>query len=321
MRDGARWIRAKLESLLALDYPRDLLQIVVVDDGSVDETAALAAEFEGVQVVRVPPGGKALALNAGIARATGDVLFFTDVRQALGRGSLASLVSHLADPSVGVVSGELVIREGDSMEEAAIGLYWRYEKWIRKRLSSLDSVLGATGCIYVMRRLLAVPQPAGLLVDDMYLPLAAFFKGYRVVFDEEARAFDQPSRLGSEFRRKVRTLAGNFEIIGAYPQLLLPTNRMWLHFVSHKVGRLLLPWALLAIALTTPFLPAPWLLAAAAAQVLVYGAAAIDPLVPQATALKRLTSSARTFVVMVAAALVAARYLLPGRRDYWTPTK
>ncbi len=181
--------------------------------------------------------------------------------------------------------------------------------------------MGATGCIYVMRRLLAVPQPPGLLVDDMYLPLAAFFKGYRVVFDDNARAFDQPSRLGSEFRRKVRTLAGNYEIIGAYPQLLLPTNRMWLHFVSHKLGRLLLPWALLAILVTTPFLPLPWLALAVAGQALVYGAAALDPLIPQGTMAKRVTASARTFVVMIVAALVAARYLLPGRRDYWTPTK
>jgi biofilm PGA synthesis N-glycosyltransferase PgaC len=319
VRNGEPWICAKLESILALDYPRKLLQIIVVDDGSTDRTAALAEAVEGVEVIRLPAGGKALALNAGMARATGDVLFFTDVRQQLDGHSLSSLVSHLSDPSVGVVSGELEILEGATREETDVGLYWRYEKWIRKRLSRLDSVMGATGCIYAMRRALAVPLPAGLLVDDMYLPLAAFFKGYRVVFDENARAFDRPTRLGSEFGRKVRTLAGNFEIIGAYPRLLLPTTRMWVHFVSHKLGRLLLPWVLLTMAGVTPFLPAPWLAVAATGQLLIYGSAALDPLVPQASLVKRVTSPARTFVVMMAAALAAARYLLPGKKDYWKP--
>jgi biofilm PGA synthesis N-glycosyltransferase PgaC len=317
VRNGERWIRAKLRSILALDYPRELLQVIVIDDGSTDRTAALAEAVEGVEVIRLPAGGKALALNAGVARATGNVLFFTDVRQQLDRRSLSSLVSHLADPSVGVVSGELEILEGTTREETDVGLYWRYEKWIRKRLSQLDSVMGATGCIYAMRRALAVPLPAGLLVDDMYLPLAAFFKGYRIVFDENARAFDQPTRLGSEFGRKVRTLAGNFEIIAAYPRLLLPTTRMWVHFVSHKLGRLLVPWALIAIAVTTPFLPRSWMVVAAASQLLVYGSAALDLIVPQDNLVKRVTSPARTFVVMMAAALAAARCLLPGKKDYW----
>jgi cellulose synthase/poly-beta-1,6-N-acetylglucosamine synthase-like glycosyltransferase len=281
----------------------------------------LAEGVEGVEVVRLAHGGKALALNAGMARATGDVLFFTDVRQSLDPQSLSSLVSHFADPSVGVVSGELEILPGSTKEEADVGLYWRYEKWIRTRLSQLDSVMGATGCIYAMKRALAVPLPAGLLVDDMFLPLAAFFKGYRVVFDEDAKAFDRPVRLGPEFARKVRTLAGNYEIIRAYPRLLLPTTRMWVHFVSHKVGRLLLPWALLAVAFTTPFLPVQWLIVALVGQLLVYGSAAVDPLVPQASFFKRITSPARTFGVMMAAAFIAARHLLPGGKDYWKPTE
>jgi poly-beta-1,6-N-acetyl-D-glucosamine synthase len=319
VRNGARWISAKLDSILALDYPRDLLQVIVIDDGSLDGTATLAEAVEGVEVIRLPAGGKALALNAGITHARGDVLFFTDVRQELDGHSLSSLVSHLADPSVGVVSGELEILEGATREEADVGLYWRYEKWIRKRLSQLDSAMGATGCIYVMRRALAVQLPAGLLVDDMYLPLAAFFQGYRVIFDERAKAFDEPTGLGSEFGRKVRTLAGNLEIIRAYPRLLLPTTRMWAHFMSHKVGRLLLPWALLAMIGLTPLLPYPWGGVAAASQLLFYGSAALDVIVPQHSPVKRATSIARTFVVMMAAALAAARYLFPGTKDYWRP--
>src|SRR5205085_2641067 len=119
--------------------------------------------------------------------------------------------------------------------------------WFRKALSRNGSVMGATGAIYAMRRELAVPLPADTLCDDMYLPLAAFVRGYRVVFDESAKAFDYPTALQTEFRRKVRTLAGVFQIVGAFPWLLSPANPMWIHFVSHKLGRLLLPWALLLL--------------------------------------------------------------------------
>src|SRR5207247_2069639 len=140
--------------LLELDYPRDLVEVIVISDGSTDRTAELARRFE-VRLVEVHPGGKAAALNAGLAQATGEILFFTDVRQRLDRSSLSNLVARFADPRVGVVSGELVILDGTSSEEANNGLYWRYEKWIRKSLGALGSIPGATGCIYAMRRELA----------------------------------------------------------------------------------------------------------------------------------------------------------------------
>ena len=168
-----------------------------------------------IEFLAVPKGGKAAALNAALARATGEILFFTDVRQQLHPDSLANLVACFADPQVGVASGELVIRDGTGLEEASVGLYWKYEKWIRKQLSRLDSVMGATGCIYAMRRELAAPLPEGTLNDDMYLPLGAFFRGYRVILDDSALAFDYPTPLASEFRRKVRTLAGVYQIVGS----------------------------------------------------------------------------------------------------------
>ena len=145
-------------------------------------------------------------MNTALAQAKGEILFFTDVRQQFHPDSLANLVACFADPEVGVVSGELVIRDGTGIEEASVGLYWKYEKWIRKQLSRLDSIMGATGCIYAMRRELAIPLPEGTLNDDMYLPLEAFFRGYRVILDDSALAFDYPTPLASEFRRKVRTL-------------------------------------------------------------------------------------------------------------------
>lgn len=323
VRDGEPFIGKKLEWILGLDYPKELMQILVIDDGSTDRTPEIVDAFadRGVERLSVKAGGKAAALNAGLARATGEILFFTDVRQELEPNALRSLVEHFADPEVGVVSGELVIRQGETHHEADIGLYWRYEKAIRRRLSKMDSVLGATGCIYAMRRSLAVPIPPDILVDDMFLPLAAFFKGYRVIFDDDARAYDYPTALRSEFRRKVRTLAGNWQLLRHYPKLLLPTNRMWLHFLSHKLGRCLMPAGLIAIAATTPFLPQPYLTIAAGSQGLLYGLALLGGVLDHDSPLKRLTSLPRTFVVFVLAALVACQIFLPGERKLWTVTQ
>src|ERR1035437_713917 len=106
--DGERWVRAKLNSILALKYPRELLEIVVVSDGSGDATETIVREFQpaGVQLIRIERSGKAAALNAGMARCRGEILFFTDVRQELAPDSLEILVSCFADPQVGVASGE-----------------------------------------------------------------------------------------------------------------------------------------------------------------------------------------------------------------------
>jgi len=266
--NGAAWIEPKLRSILALDYPRELIEILVVSDGSDDATDDVVRGFasQGVELAVLPRGGKMVALDEGIGRATGEILFFTDVRQELDPASLRSLVACFADPKVGVVSGELVIRQGRTLEEANVGAYWRYEKWIRKHQSSLDSIMGATGCIFAMRASLAAPLAAETILDDMVLPLRAFFQGYRLILDEGARAYDDPTSLRSEFRRKVRTLAGVYQTMGWFPQLLGPRNRMWIHFVSHKLGRLLLPWAILLILAASFGLPGSWRTLALAAQ-------------------------------------------------------
>ena len=319
VRNGGPWIRAKLESLLALRYPPELIEVLVISNGSTDDTDAIVGSFSGagnVHLLHVAGGGKAAALNAGLERATGEVLFMTDVRQALDPDSLSHLVACFADPSVGVASGELIIRDGETQAELSVGLYWKYEKWLRKRQSRIDSVMGATGCIYAMRRELARPLPVGTLADDMFLPLNAFFRGYRIILEENAKAYDFPTSLQPEFRRKVRTLAGVYQVIGEYPALLGPRNRMWIHFVSHKLARLLLPFAFLAMAVTTFWLPEPWLVWMLAAQILFYGLAALDPWIPDGP-VKRVSSPARTFVVLFAAALAAGRILLPFQTDFW----
>jgi len=315
--NGEPWIRNKLASVLDSDYPRDLMQLLVVSDGSLDRTEELVEEFaaDGVELIRVPRGGKARAVNAGLERATGEIVVFTDARQPLHPACIRNLAASLADPEVGAVSAELVTLKGDSQEEAALGLYWRYDVWIRRRLSSLHSTFGTNGPCYAMRRDLTVPLPPDVILDDVYLPLAAYFRGHRIVLDEEARCFDYPMPLGVELGRKVRTLAGLYQILRYYPALLLPRHPMWIHFLSYKFLRLLLPYALLAMAVATFFLPRWWLAAALCAQLGLYGLAAIDPWIGDAAAVKRLSSPARTFLgLMIAAAQAVQIFFIPPRK-------
>jgi len=321
VRNGEKWLEAKLENLSGLDYPPGLMEILVVSDGSTDSTAAIARRWaeRGVILLERPAEGKSAALNAALKRARGEILLFTDVRQPLAENSLRELVACFDDPLVGVVSGELILADGDSREEAAVGLYWKYEKWIRKRLSAIDSFFGATGCIYAMRRDLAPQIPKGILNDDMFLPLGAFFKGFRLILDPAARAFDSPASLDVEFRRKVRTQAGVYQLLRYYPQLLGPGNRQWIDFVSHKLGRLLLPWLLAALLGVSFFLPGRWR-AAAAAQLFVYTLAIIDRFLPGGSAVKRLSSPLRAFVTLMAAAVCAVGILIIPAERFWPPS-
>jgi glycosyltransferase involved in cell wall biosynthesis len=325
--NGERYLTRKLDSILALRYPAEKLEILVVSDGSTDQTDRIVESYadKGVRLLRVARRGKASALNAGIEAARHAILVFTDVRQTLAPDSLALLLENLADASVGAVSGELVILRGGSIEEASVGLYWRYEVWIRQRLSAIDSIFGATGAYYALRRDLAVQLPAETLLDDMYLPLAAFFRGYRLIVDSRARMFDEAAKLPDEFWRKVRTLAGNYQVLWAYPRLLLPGwlggNRMWLHFVSYKFARLLVPFVFALLLAASFGLPSPWRETALISQAAFYGLALLDPLVPEGLAGKRLTSVVRTFVTLMAASACAIAVLFVPSARLWKPTR
>ena len=321
--NGEQWIRAKLESILRLDYPRGRLQILAISDGSTDQTDSIVTEFcaQGVALLRVPHGGKAAALNAGMARATGEILFFTDVRQPLKPDALRQLVACLGDPAVGGASGQIVLAAGDGGGEADVGLYWRFEKWLRDKLTAVDSLLVATGCVYALRRRLAQPLPTAALIDDAYLPLAVVFAGCRFVFERGAIAYDYPTRLDVEFQRKVRTLAGLFQVVQSYPRLLNVFSPVGFHFFSYKLGRLLLPYAFLLMAVSSFGLPRPWAAAAIAAQALLYGLAAVDHWIPSGSALKRLSAVSRTFVVLIAAAFCAGSILFVPAGRLWKETR
>jgi poly-beta-1,6-N-acetyl-D-glucosamine synthase len=324
VRDGGRFLRAKLESLLALEYPQDLMEILVVSDGSTDETDSIAGEFapRGVRLLCQPQQGKSAALNTGLAQATGEILFFTDVRQPLSRTALSHLVANFADPSVGAASGELRLQESEPGVQADLGLYWRYETWVRKRHSAIHSVFQASGCIYALRRELAASIPVDTLADDAELAIRAYLAGYRVILDTEATAHDYPVVSGGEFRRRLRGMAGVWQVFARHPRLFLPANRMWLHFLSHKFGRLALPWALLAAAAGAAGRPAsPLVVWLAAGALALAGLAALDLAMPAGFPLKRLSSPARTFLSMSTAALLSCTVFFVEPRRFWSPTR
>lgn len=317
--NGEAYLREKLESVLSLDYPRELVEIFVISDGSTDRTEEIAATMadQGVRLISLPRGGKPAALNAGIAASTGEFLVLTDVRQTLSPNALNALLERFADPEIGVVSGALVIRDLASGRPAKASLYWRYEFWMRDRLSSLASIFGATGAFYAIRRELAVPIPSDILLDDMYLPLAAFFKGYRLVLEPEARVYDFPTDLDFEFHRKVRTLAGNYQILAAYPQLLGYRNPLWGHFMSYKFGRLLLPFALILIFIGSWGLPYPLNAISFGLQLMVYGLAFLDRWIPESNLLKKASGPASTFLVLMGAGLMALSILFVPSGRLW----
>ena len=258
-RNEAARLPARIENLLALPYD-GLREIIVVSDGSTDGTAAALEPFrDRIVFIALGAGGKPAALNAGVAAASGEILVFADARQRFSRDSLKHLVGNFADPRVGGATGELVLdceaaENGNAASSIGegVGLYWKYEKWLRRNESLVWSTLGATGAIYALRRTLWRPLPHETLLDDVLAPMRAVLAGHRIVFDEQARAYDHVAPDGAaESRRKRRTLAGNYQILALEPRLLLPViNPAWWQYVSHKVGRLVVPWAL-AVAIVT----------------------------------------------------------------------
>lgn len=249
-RNEGQHLAAKLANLAELEYPAHLLQVIVVSDGSTDGTAEVLSRFPGVKAVLLPKaGGKALALNEGVRRATGDMLLMLDVRQRVDRDVLRRLLPPFADPAVGAVSGELLLEDADgSPSGEALGIYWKIEKAVRRMESESGSVVGVTGAIYLMRRALYEPLPAGLVLDDVLVPMQVARRGHRVLFQPAAVARDRIfSEPGKEFRRKVRTLTGNLQLLQVAPWLLSTANPLLLRFISHKLLRLVVPFLLVGM--------------------------------------------------------------------------
>jgi len=292
-------------------------EIIIVSDGSTDGTAEAARAHPSplVQVIELPErAGKAAALSRGAAEASHEILVFADVRQTWASDALARLLENFADPAVGAVSGDLVLCDADGAL-AGVGLYWRLEKWLRRQEGRLWSGVGATGAISAVRRELFRPIPRGTILDDVYWPMRVVLQGRRVVHDERAVAYDRlPERTGDEFRRKVRTLAGCLQLATRLPPVLAPwRNPVWPQFLSHKLLRLAVPWALLVLLAAGLLAPGPFYRAAFAVQVACYGFALIG-LWPPARGVRPLTIAA-SFLILNAAAWVAFWVWLTGRTE------
>ncbi|MGA2643964.1 MAG: glycosyltransferase family 2 protein [Candidatus Sulfotelmatobacter sp.] len=323
VRNEERWLEGKLRNLLALDYPQERCQIVVVSDGSTDRTDTILrahANHPRVQVIMNQLSrGKACGLNDAISVAAGEVIVFTDARQQLETGAVRLLMESFADPEVGCVSGALMLGDPESGEASqGMGLYWRIEKTVRVLESASGSVVGATGAIYAVRRQLLGDVPQGTILDDVYIPLQVVRQGRRVVFEPRARAWDSPDLGGDrEFARKVRTLGGNYQLVQLAPWLLSGANPLRFEFISHKLLRLAVPFALAAVLLASVFLSAPFYRSALALQVVFYGLSLLAGLRLSRGPLERMSDAALTFVVLNSAAAVAFVNFLTGRKAVW----
>ncbi len=287
-------IRRKVENCLSQDYPPDKLTIIVVSDGSTDRTNDIVREFLDRNVVLLAYDerrGKAACLNDAVTQSRTDFIVFADARQRFGRDAVRHLMQNFSDESLGAVGGELVIEdEGHTGFSQGVDFYWRYETFIRQSEAAFGSVVGVSGAIYALRRSLFKPIPRGTILDDVLIPMNVVLAGKRVGFEPEARAFDVPSRDPEwERRRKIRTLAGNYQLIQIEPHLVHPgRNPIWFQFMSHKALRLAAPVCLVLAFLSNLYLAGesplyPWLMIL---QSLFYLAAIVGLLIPPTRSLK-----------------------------------
>lgn len=252
----AKSIARKLDSCLALDYPKEKLRILVASDGSDDGTNEVVTAYapHGVTLLAFTVRrGKASCLNDAVASCDEEVVVLTDARQRLDVNAIRYLTENFADPAVGAASGELVF-ETDGISEVGEGVdaYWRYEKFIRHQEGLLHSVVGVTGALYALRRESFREIPADTVLDDVVIPMNVVMQGQRVVFEKRAKAFDLPSRdHRQEMLRKVRTIAGNYQLMAAHPAFFVPLrNPIWIQLVSHKVLRLIAPFCMALLLIT-----------------------------------------------------------------------
>ncbi|WP_437578448.1 glycosyltransferase family 2 protein [Sorangium sp. So ce887] len=323
--NAASYLQAKVESLFALDYPRDKLEVLLYSDGSTDDTVLVARQLAERDprvkvIVNEARRGKPIGVNTMLGVATGEVLLMTDIRQPLVPGALRALMRLLADPNAGCVSGNLVLKGS-----AGSGAYWRYENWIRLQEGRFRSMVGVTGPIYAIRRADMSQLPEGVILDDMWVPMRLRLEGRSILFAQDAIAYDDAFGDEREFGRKVRTLAGNYQLFSLLPALLVPfRNPSWFEIFSHKLLRLVCPWALVALLIAST---AAWIGAEASGDVswtlyatraMFGGQAAFYLLAALGGAAGKLGSLARTFVVLNAAAVVGLwRFVRGSQKVTW----
>jgi glycosyltransferase involved in cell wall biosynthesis len=328
--DEADAIGTKLESVLAAAYPPDLREVIVASDGSGDGTEDVVAGFadRGVRLLALPRVGKAAALNAAIAAATGEVLVFTDANSTLAPDALTELVRPLADPSVGGVAGDQRYRPDAGEAPVAGGerSYWSFDRRLKEAESRAGNTISATGALYAVRREAVGQVPEGV-TDDFATSTGVIAAGYRLVFAPDAVAWEPVAASGdAEFGRKVRIMTRGLRGVLVRRSLLDPRRSGFyaVQLLSHKVLRRLMVVPLLVLAASSPRLWRRGLLyrLATVGQVGFYGAGVAGLVTggrPRGP-LGRLLALPAFFLLVNAAALRACWNLATGRRiDRWEP--
>ncbi|MEJ2253376.1 MAG: glycosyltransferase family 2 protein [Nitrospirota bacterium] len=246
-------IRRKLEGVLALDYPKDKLEVMVASDGSTDRTDDIVREFRdrGVVLLRVEGRvGKTFAQNEAVKMATGEIIVFSDATTMYEKDAIRKMVRNYHDPFVGAVSGRY---EYLNPTRASVGIgtvvFWKYENFIKSVQTRIRTITGCCGCIYSVRREAYVPLPADI-ISDLVEPLKVIENDYRVVFEPEAIAYEVTTeRPSEEFSMRVRVISRAMRGIWSVRSLLNPVRYPFVSFqlVSHKVLRWLMPFFLAAL--------------------------------------------------------------------------
>lgn len=255
-----RVIAQKLENSLALDYPRDRFEIIVVSDGANDRTPEIVAQYADRGVVslhRPERGGKTAALNRAVAAARGDILVFSDANNDFNPDAIRRLVRHFADASVGGVTGLKQIKPAaDRHASAGDGLYWRYESAIKQAESDLGSITGADGEIFAMRKSLYRTIDPRVINDDAELTFSLVGQGYRVLYETAAQSFEYASiSITDDFFVKVRMVAGGYQTVARHWRAFLPPRtRFGAMFLVHKVLRWTMPIFLVLVFIASALL-------------------------------------------------------------------
>lgn len=287
-------IRQKIEGALELDYPDHLLQIIVVTDGSTDETANIVAEFGAKGVVLLHDDerrGKAKAIDRAIPFASGEILVFTDANNVFELQAIRELVAPFADPRVGLVSGAKHVLDGVPGLDASEAAYWRYEAFIKEQESRLGHCLSVSGEVLALRNGIVGPLEEGVILDDFARLLQVIDAGYQTRFASRAISLESTmADMESETHRRARNTAGRwrlvFGVLSDRPRLPIV---VWWQFFSHKVLRLVLPLAMISLVVSSlgefvgrrlKLRPGRFASLLVSGQVVFYALAALGRLVP-----------------------------------------
>ena len=278
------YIHAKIESLRSSNYPQDKMRILFVSDGSLDATNQVLTRYEDIEFLEYQSRqGKPYALNLAMKNVSTPIVVFTDARQPLAIDAIALLVKSLMNPEIGAASGELVHYSSTSRSGKHVGLYWLYEKWIRKSESRVHSVAGVTGALYAINTIDYKPISEDTILDDFEIPIQILKKGKRIILVEGAELYDTAQEdTQKEKQRKIRTLSGNYQSFARNHWLFNPRiNPIWIQFLSHKVMRLLIPYFMI-IAFVMPFFLKGWIYKIILfLQCLFYASALLGKLLPE----------------------------------------